>query len=78
VITPVGRGGGTRLQALVSPPTIATDHRHRPSPPTIATGQPRALTALAITSSEVMSAAVACTPINIFDRLVSGMVSVTG
>ena len=65
MITPVGRGGGTRLQALVSPPTIAT-------------GQPRALTALAITSSEVMSAAVACTPINIFDRLVSGMVSVTG
>ena len=65
MITPVGRGGGTRLQALVSPPTIATD-------------QPRALTALAITSSEVMSAAVACTPINIFDRLVSGMVSVTG
>jgi len=31
-----------------------------------------------ILKKAVISAAVACTPIRIFDRLVSGMVSVTG
>ena len=38
--------------------------------------EPRAPTARAMTSSEVISAAVACTPIRILTRLVNGMVSV--
>ena len=72
---------GLSGRASDQPPRQPVDRR-RPARRVLATPrsgvqpEPRAPTARAMTSSEVISAAVACTPIRILTRLVNGMVSV--